>query len=91
VPGRDPIGFELYGSNAGIDGPYTLIASGDIVDFAGEAEWPRFAQNETAITFDNDVAYTSYQLLFTAIRGPVGGSVNSMQIAEVALIGVLAP
>ncbi|UCD53375.1 MAG: hypothetical protein JSW27_12140 [Phycisphaerales bacterium] len=91
VPGRDPVAFELYGSNEGIDGPYTLIASGDIVDFAGEAEWPRFTQNETPITFDNDVAYTSYQLLFTAIRGPVGGSVNSMQIAEIELIGIPAP
>ena len=91
MPGRDPVAFELYGSNEGIDGPYTLIASGDIVDFAGDAEWPRFTQNETAITFANDVAYTSYQLLFTAIRGPVGGSVNSMQIAEIELIGVLAP
>jgi len=91
VPGRDPIAFELYGSNDGIDGPYTLIASGDVVDFAGEVEWPRFTANATPITFDNDVAYTSYQLLFTAIRGPVGGSVNSMQIAEVELIGVLAP
>ena len=91
VPGRDPTAFELYGSNDGIDGPYTLIASGDIVDFAGETEWPRFTKNETPITFDNDVAYTSYQLLFTAIRGPVGDSVNSMQIAEIELIGVLAP
>ncbi|UCD53271.1 MAG: hypothetical protein JSW27_11615, partial [Phycisphaerales bacterium] len=83
--------FELYGSNDGIDGPYTLIAAGDIVDFAGAVEWPRFTRNATPIMFDNDVAYTSYQLLFTAIRGPVGGSVNSMQIAEVELIGVLAP
>ena len=91
VPGRDPVAFELYGSNDGIDGPYTLIASGDIIDFAGEAEWPRFTQNATPITFDNDTAYTSYQLLFTAIRGPVGGSVNSMQIAEIELIGVLTP
>jgi len=33
--GRDPIAFELYGSNASIDGPYTLIASRDIIDFAG--------------------------------------------------------
>ena len=32
VPGRDPIAFELYGSNISIDGPYILIASGDIVD-----------------------------------------------------------
>jgi len=88
VPGRDPIAFELYGANDGIDGTYTLIAAGDIVDFAGEAEWPRFTMNETPITFDNDVAYTTYKLVFTAIRGPVGGSVNSMQIAEVELIGV---
>jgi hypothetical protein len=90
VPGRDPIAFELSGSNVGIDGPYTLIASGDIVDFAGEAEWPRFTKNETAITFDNPKIYSHYQIIFTAIRGPVGGSVNSMQIAEVELLGVPA-
>ena len=90
VPGRDPIAFELSGSNEGIDGPYELIASGNIVDFAQEAEWPRFTMNETPISFDNDVAYAHYQLIFTAIRGPVGGSVNSMQIAEVELLGVPA-
>jgi hypothetical protein len=88
VPGRNPIAFELSGSNDSIDGPYTLIAAGDIVDFAGEAEWPFFTMNATPITFDNDVAYSHYQLIFTAIRGPVGGSVNSMQIAEVELLGV---
>jgi hypothetical protein len=85
VPGRDPIAFELSGSNDSIDGPYTLIASGDIEDFAQEEDWPRFTMNATPITFDNNVAYTHYQLIFTAIRGPVGGSVNSMQIAEVEL------
>ena len=88
---RDPVSFELYGSNDGIDGPYTLIAAGEIADFAAEAEWPRFTANATPITFDNDVAYTSYQLLFPDIRGPIGGSVNSMQIAEIELIGVVAP
>ncbi len=31
--GRDPIAFELSGSNEHIDGPYTLITSGNIVDF----------------------------------------------------------
>ena len=86
---RDPASFELYGSNAGIDGPYTLIASGDIVDFTQETAWPRFAKNETAIAFDNSVAYTHYQVLFPTVRDP--GSANSMQIAEVELIGVLAP
>jgi hypothetical protein len=91
VPGRDPVAFELSGSNDSIDGPYTLIADGNVVDFAGEADWPRFTKNETPITFDNNVAYAHYQLIFTAIRGPVGGSVNSMQIAEVELLGTLAP
>ena len=33
--GRDPVTYELSGSNDSIDGPYTLIAEGDIVDFAG--------------------------------------------------------
>jgi len=91
VPGRDPIAFELSGSNDGIDGPYELIAKGDIVDFAQEVEWPRFTKNATPISFDNAKAYTNYQLIFTAIRGPVGGSVNSMQIAEVELLGAKGP
>jgi len=90
-PGRDPIAFELSGSNEGIDGPYELIASGDIVDFAQALAWPRLAMNATPISFGNDTAYTHYQLIFTAIRGPVGGSINSMHIAEVELLGVPAP
>jgi steroid delta-isomerase-like uncharacterized protein len=88
VPGRDPIAFALYGSNTSIDGPYTLIASRDIVDFAGATEWPRFTKNATPIVLANDTAYAYYQVFITAIRGPVGGSVNSMQIAEVELFGM---
>jgi hypothetical protein len=84
---RDPVTFELSGSNVGIDGPYELIADGNIVDFAGEAAWPRFTMNATPITFDNDVAYAHYQLLFPTVRDP--GSANSMQIGEVELLGVL--
>ena len=83
---RDPISFELSGSNDSIDGPYTLIASGDIVDFAMEAAWPRFTKNATPISFENDAAYKYYQVMFPAVRNP--GSANSMQIAEVELIGV---
>ena len=85
-PGRDPIAFELYGSNTSIDGPYTLIFSGEIVDFRQRQLWPRFTMNKTPISFDNDVAYDHYQVLFTDIRGPTGGFVNSMQIAEVELL-----
>jgi hypothetical protein len=85
-PGRDPIAFELYGSNESIDGPYELIASGDIVDFSQRTEWPRFTMNETPILFDNGVAYDHYQILFPVLRDP--GSANSMQIAEVELLGI---
>jgi len=83
---RDPIAFELYGSNDSIDGPYTLIASGDIVDFNQATAWPRFTINETPISFDNDVPYDHYQILFTAVRDP--GAANSMQISEVELFGI---
>ena len=83
---RDPITFELYGSNAGIDGSYTLIAAGDVVDFAGETEWPRFTQNDTTIEFQNSASYTHYQILFPTLRGAAEAL---MQIAEVELIGTI--
>jgi len=87
-PSRDPISFELSGSNASIDGPYTVIAAGDIVDFAGATEWPRFTKNETPIEFENAVAYTYYQIVFPTLRGEAEAL---MQIAEVELIGTIAP
>jgi hypothetical protein len=61
-----------------------LIASGDIVDFTQEAEWPRFTMNATPISFDNDVAYSYYQIMFPTVRD--AASANSMQIAEVELL-----
>jgi hypothetical protein len=82
----DPIAFELYGSNAGIDGPYNLIASGDIVDFNDPNEWPRLTKNETPISFDNATLYKHYQVLFTAVRG--AECAKSAQISDVELIGV---
>ncbi len=85
---RDPIAFEVYGSNDGINGPYTLIASGDVLDFAEETAWPRFTINSTPIEFENTVAYTHYQVLFPTVRD--AAAANSMQIAEIELIGGLA-
>jgi hypothetical protein len=81
---RDPVAFELSGSNDGFQGPWTLIATGDIVDFAGATAWPRFTKNTTPITFENKVAYKFYQVMFTAVRDPAAA--NSMQIGEVELI-----
>jgi len=85
APDRDPVAFELSGSNASIDGPYTLIARGEIVDFAQPTAWPRFTKNATPITFPNTQAYAHYQLLFTRVRR--ASNANSMQIAEVELLG----
>jgi len=87
APERDPITFELYGSNVSIDGPYELIAAGDVVDFAGEEAWLRYTKNATPIMFDNDKSYAHYQLMFPTVRDPVAQ--DSMQIAEVELLGVL--
>lgn len=84
---RDPVEYELYGSNDSIDGPYTLIASGPIVDFDQTTAWPRRTINDTPIMFDNDVAYAHYQIMFPTVRDP--GSANSMQIAEVELLARL--
>ena len=81
---RDPIEYELWGSNVSIDGPYTLIASGDIVDFAQNTVWPRRTISETPIQFQNDIAYAHYQVIFPVVRDP--GGANSMQIAEVELL-----
>ncbi|MCP4453408.1 MAG: hypothetical protein GY809_18270 [Planctomycetes bacterium] len=87
-PNRDPASFELYGSNDSIDGPFELIASGDIVDFTQVDAYPRFTKNATAITFDNTVSYTYYRILFPTIRD--AANANSMQIAEVELLGAPA-
>jgi hypothetical protein len=78
----------VYGSNESIDGPYELIASGDVNDFNQEAEWPRFTKNATTIAFDNTVAYNYYQVLFPTLRGETQAL---MQIAEVELIGEVIP
>jgi|GEM_PF-459493 len=82
---RDPISYELSGSNTSISGPWTLIASGEITDFKQAAAWPRFTMNSTPIRFSNSTSYLHYQVMFPAVRSP--GGANSMQIGEVELLG----
>ncbi len=86
--GRDPVKFELSGSNDSINGPWTVIAAGDIKDFAQTDLWPRFTMNATAISFANAVAYKHYQLLFPALRDPAASTL--MQIADIELLGIIA-
>ncbi len=80
---RDPMTFELYGSNVSINGPWILIASGPTyLDVA------RFTRNTSPIAFTPGGAYDHYQVMFPTCRGP---GQNSMQIAEVELLGGFLP
>jgi hypothetical protein len=88
-PNRDPGSYEVYGSNGRFDGPWVLIASGDVVDFTQVDEYPRFTKNATAMVFDNTVGYTYYKVMFPTIRD--ASTANSMQIGEIELLGSLAP
>ncbi len=83
---RDPVEYELYGSNETIDGPYRLIVHGEIFDFNQDWSWPRNTKTTTPIIFSNNTPYRHYQVLFPAIRDPSDGCANSMQIAEVELL-----
>jgi hypothetical protein len=85
APERDPISYELSGSNTAISGPWTLIATGEITDFKQAVAWPRFTMNSTPIRFSNSTSYLHYQVMFPTVRSP--GGANSMQIAEVELLG----
>lgn len=79
APERDPASFQLQGSLDGVF--FTPIASGSVPAFSS-----RFFKN--FLSFSNDQAYANYRLIFPTVVGPGG---NSMQIAEVELLGVAAP
>jgi hypothetical protein len=84
--GRDPISFRLSGSNDSIDGPYTVIAEGTIDALSQATAYPRNTWIPEPVAIVNRAAYKHYELIFTAIRGPVGGGVNSMQIGEIEFL-----
>jgi len=86
-PGRAPVTYELSGSNVSVDGPYTLIAKGDIKDFAGPTVWPDFTKTTTPMRFANTVAYAHYQLMFpTTWKMKYNTGDTCMQIAEIELL-----
>ena len=80
APERDPASFVLSGSNDG-GATFTEIASGDVPAF-GE----RFERK--TVSFANETSYTTYQLIFPTVANAAGA--NSMQIAEVELLGTMA-
>ena len=92
---RDPSAFAIYGTNAdlqspensyGLDEPWTLI-------YSGAMELPTDRNTEgPLVSFANTLAFTSYKVLFTDNRGPDDdGQANSMQLAEIQLVGSVVP
>lgn len=74
---RDPVGYEVFGSNDGIT--YTSIASGDI---------PCISDRLFTRTFDfvNDISYMHYRVDYTDACDPTGGTgIPSIQVAETQL------
>ena len=97
--GRDPLSYELYGTNAivGGGGPYpvgsfTLISQGalalPLTRNAGGVS-PLLPANSQTVNFANVAGYTSYLLVFPTVT--TEPTVNSMQIAEIQLDGRPVP
>ncbi len=88
-PERDPASFEIWGSTEGPDGPFTMIASGDLTLPDQRNAGGQIPIDGThvfqEVTFENTAVYVSYQVVFPTVRDAVAA--NSMQIAEVELLG----
>ena len=79
-PERDPTSFKLEGINDG-DSTYTLIASNSVPEVPDR-------HRKINLWFQNTRSFRYYWLSFPTIRDPL--SADSMQIAEVELLGVPA-
>lgn len=88
APERDPVTFDLYGTNDPIlSGPhssgdletYTLIASGS----TGLDADPGREMLGSVVDFTNGQSFDAYKLIFPTLRNPIGA--NSMQVADVQL------
>lgn len=82
APERDPASYRLEGSTGGLNSTnFTLISEGAVPAFSS-----RFARQEILFT-NNTTAYTTYRITFPTVADP--GAANSMQIAEVELLGTV--
>lgn len=89
---RDPASFWFSGSNDSINGPWTVISSGNLTlpdgrNAGGNSIVIPPTGNNTAfhqqVTFVNFDIYTHYQIIFPTLKD--ASSANSMQIGEVEL------
>ena len=91
---RDPVSFEIYGTNDAIQSPadsqgtlenWTLITTGTLnPSIARQTESP-------LSTFTNTAQYRSYKVIFPTIRDNTAADADSMQISELQLDGTVVP
>jgi len=87
---RDPSSYKIEGSLNGPNGPWTTISQGALALPSGRNTGGNVAltgSNNQTVYFSNTAAYTSYRVIFPTIKGTVPADANSMQIAEVDLLG----
>ncbi len=92
---RDPASYMLEGSNGGFDGAFTLISQ-EVLALPegrnpGSTATPVDAatQFNQMVAFANSASYTTYRITFPTLKD--AATANSMQIAEVQLLGVAIP
>ena len=88
---RDPASYILEGSLTGTDGPWTVISSGPLAlpstrNVGGAVSINPATHAHQLVDFPNGAGYTSYRVTFPTLKN--AGSANSMQIAEVELLGI---
>jgi hypothetical protein len=99
---RDPASVLIEGSTVGASGPWLPIFQ-DMLNlpsgpgsrnlttapFSGMTPINPATDQLYAVSFPNSAAYLSYRVTFPTLRN--AGTANSMQIAEVELLGVAVP
>ena len=95
---RDPASYEVYGTNAALgDGPFaksdfTLLGSGSLAlpdSRNGGGAAALDDANAQFVAFGNSTGYESYMIVFPTVKDEAGA--NSMQIAEIQLLGGPVP
>lgn len=88
---RDPASYVLEGSSS-LDGTWSLISQGALSLPEGRNTGGNVELNSAffqEVSFDNSAAYGAYRLTFPTLKD--AAAANSMQIAEVELLGVAVP
>jgi hypothetical protein len=89
---RDPASYKLEGSTTGAAGPWVTISEGLLALPSGRNPGgnttPLAGGNFQEVSFANTTQYTAYRVTFPTVKN-VGA--NSMQIAEVDLLGPVLP